>query len=145
MPQVDLVEETFLAADLAMVCARLATVAFARQIWPDLRLRVAEDRGVEGLRFMVHGERVGSAEVWLQEWADGVIAHIYLRIDRADRKQAERKQAERKQWPRFYAERRSARDAARELARRQREIKSALWAIKDELEGSRRPGEAARR
>ncbi len=132
-----------------MVCARLATVAFARQIWPDLRLRVAEDRGVEGVRFMVHGERVGSAEVWLQEWADGVIAHLYLRIDRADRRQADRKRWPRfyaeGRWPRFYAERRSARDAARELARRQREIKSALWAIKDELEGSRRPGEAARR
>ncbi len=126
MPQVDLVEETFIAAAPEAVRAALATPEFGRRLWPDLRLRVTQDRGPKGLRYAVTGEFTGTAEVWLQDWADGVLAHVYLRVDPAGGP-----------WPQ--------RRALRELHRRQRAVKPVLWAVKDELEAGRRPGEPARR
>lgn len=125
VPAVDLVEDGFVAAYPPLVRARVATGAFARELWPDLRALVSEDRGREGLRFTVDGPLAGTAEVWLEEWADGVIIHIYLRADPAGN------------WPgsRVLRERRARRAAVRRL----------LWAVKDELEGGRRPGRPARR
>ncbi|MQA27819.1 MAG: polyketide cyclase / dehydrase and lipid transport [Micromonosporaceae bacterium] len=126
MPQIDLVEETFVAAAPEAVRGRLATLEFARRLWPDLRLRVTQDRGAKGLRHAVSGDFTGTAEVWLEDWADGVIVHVYLRVDPTGAA-----------W--------SPRRALRELHRRQRALKSVLWAVKDEHEGGRRPGEPARR
>ncbi|MGH3713082.1 MAG: hypothetical protein ACRDT4_06410 [Micromonosporaceae bacterium] len=126
MPQIDLVEDTFIAAPPAQVRARVATLGFARQLWPDLGLRVTQDRGRKGLRYAVSGDFTGTAEVWLQEWADGVVVHVYLRVDPAGTP-----------WP--------PRRAAAEQRRRQRAAKPLLWTVKDELEGGRRPGEPARR
>ena len=126
MPQIDLVEETFIAADPAAVRARLATAGFAGELWPDLRIRVTQDRGRKGLRYAVDGRFTGTAEVWLDEWADGVIVHVYLRVDPTG-----------EAWPQ--------RRAQRELRRRQKAVKPVLWAVKDDLEAGRRPGAAAKR
>ncbi|MGH3736583.1 MAG: hypothetical protein ACRDT6_13350 [Micromonosporaceae bacterium] len=126
MPQIDLVEDTFIAAAPATVRARVGTPAFAAELWPDLRLRVTRDRGRKGLRYAVDGAFTGTAEVWLQEWADGVIVHVYLRVDPAGGT-----------WP--------ARRAAAEQRRRQLAAKPLLWQVKDELEDGRRAGDPARR
>lgn len=126
MPQIDLVEDTFIAAAPNAVRARVGTAAFGAELWPDLRLTVTEDRGRKGLRYAVAGPFTGTAEVWLQEWADGVIVHVYLRVDPSG-----------PAWP--------PRRAAAEQRRRQRAAKPLLWAVKDELEDGRRPGEPARR
>ncbi|MGH3658707.1 MAG: hypothetical protein ACRDUA_18785 [Micromonosporaceae bacterium] len=123
MPQIDLVEETYIAADPPLVRARLAAAELARQMWPDLRLHITEDRGRLGLRYAVAGEFTGTAEVWFQEWADGVIVHVYLRVDPSGGL--------------------SPRRAVRELHRRQRAAKSVLWQVKDDLEAGRRAGERA--
>jgi len=125
VPAVDLVEDGFVAACPPLVRARVATAEFARELWPDLWAEVSEDRGRQGLRFTVDGPLAGTAEVWLEEWADGVVIHVYLRVDLAGN------------WPgrRVLRERRARRAAVRKL----------LWAVKDELEGGRRPGKPARR
>jgi hypothetical protein len=62
-------------------------------------------------------------EVWLEPFGDGVILHYYLRADPAG------------------APYRSVHRAVAEVRRRQRAIKRIFWALKDELEGGRRPGE----
>lgn len=126
MPQIDLVEEMFVAADPTAVRVRLALPAFARQLWPDLQVRVRQDRGRKGLRYAVAGPFTGTAEVWFEDWADGVIVHVYLRVDPTGGP-----------W--------SPRRAVREQHRRQRAVKPVLWAVKDDLEAGRRPGATATR
>lgn len=126
VPQIDLAEETFVAASPARVRSRVATLAFAQGLWPGLNLRVTEDRGAEGLRFGVAGPVSGSAELWLERWADGVIVHVYLRVDPAGGP-----------W--------SARRVRRERDRLRGGVTPALWGVKDELEAGRCPGEPAKR
>lgn len=126
VPQIDLVEETFVAADPALVRPRVATPGFLQGLWPRLRLRVSQDRGGEGLRFSVSGPVTGTAEVWLEGWADGVIVHVYLRVDPS-------------------GERWSASRARRERHRLRAVVPPALWEVKDVLEAGRRPGDPARR
>lgn len=126
MPEIDLAEETFVAASPARVRARVATMAFAQGLWPGLTLRVTEDRGPEGLRFTVSGTLAGTAELWLRQWADGVIVHVYLRVDPAGGP-----------W--------SPRRVGRQRQRLRTGVASLLWQVKDELEAGRCPGEAARR
>ncbi|MGH3342617.1 MAG: hypothetical protein ACRDPK_06970 [Carbonactinosporaceae bacterium] len=60
---------------------RLADAELWRRWWPRLELAVFMDRGDEGLRWSVTGELVGSAEVWLEAFADGTIVHYYLRAE----------------------------------------------------------------
>ena len=126
MPAIDLLEETFVAASPTLVRARVATPEFLAGIWPDLTLRVSEDRGAEGLRLTVAGPLSGTAEVWLQSWADGVIVHLYLRADPIGTG-----------W--------SGRQALRERHHRGAAARPVLWRVKDELEAGRRPGGPARR
>jgi hypothetical protein len=126
VPAIDLSEETYVAASPAMVRARVATPEFLRGLWPDLRLRVSEDRGRKGQRFTVAGPLAGTAELWLEQWADGVIVHLYLRADPVG-----------DAW--------SRRRLREERHRRRSVACPALWRVKDELEAGRRPGEPARR
>ena len=79
-----------------------------------------QDRGDAGVRWNVRGALTGSMEVWLEPYKDGVLLHHYVRCDRGGRPAGE---------PRASA-------AAGRPARRQ-----IFWAVKDELEGDRRPGE----
>jgi hypothetical protein len=125
VPAIDLVEDGFVAAYPPLVRARVAVPEFARELWPDLRVEVSEDRGRDGLRFTVDGALTGTAEVWLEDWADGVVVHVYLRVAPAG------------DWP--------ARRVLRERQARRAAVRGLLWAVKDELEGGRRPGGPARR
>ena len=119
MPAFDLVEETFVVAEPAAVAAVVRDPARWERWWPDLRLGVFQDRGDAGVRWNVRGALTGSMEVWLEPYGDGVLVHHYVRCDRAD----------------------GQRIGQRERRRRQRRAKAIFWALKDELEGDRRPGE----
>jgi hypothetical protein len=119
--QVDLIEETFVAAAPDRVAAAVHERAFAAELWPDLRLAVFMDRGTEGVRWTAAGALAGSCEVWLEPYAGGVIVHTYLRCDPAGAPLAPR-------------------EAAREVRRRARHAKRVLWAVKDRLEAGRTVG-----
>ncbi|MBW0111337.1 polyketide cyclase / dehydrase and lipid transport, partial [Pseudonocardia sp. KRD-182] len=71
MPSVDVVDETFLAVPPEVVAAEFAVPARWVRWWPDLRLAVDTDRGVQGFRWTVTGALVGSMEVWLEPVLDG--------------------------------------------------------------------------
>ncbi len=122
VPQVDVLQEMFVAARPALVAARLTRPDVPGVLWPDLTVTVRQDRGVRGQRFVVSGEWCGSAELWLPTCADGVLVHAYLRID-----------------PAGGAAVRPGRAAA-EKRRRDRWLRRALWVLKDELEAGRAPG-----
>jgi hypothetical protein len=123
VPQVDVIDESFVVAEPQAVAAVLRAADRWRVWWPDLSLSVFADRGVAGVRWNVGGALAGSMEVWLEAFGDGVIVHYYLRADRAGRPYS------------------SVREAAREVRRRQRAAKRVFWALKAELEGGRPPGE----
>ncbi|HSI92638.1 MAG TPA: polyketide cyclase / dehydrase and lipid transport [Jiangellaceae bacterium] len=84
-PAIDVIDESFVVADPALLAARFADPGLWRAWWPDLELTVARDRGPKGIRWAVRGALTGSAEVWLEPWRDGVIVHWYLRADPAGR------------------------------------------------------------
>lgn len=113
MPQVDVVDETWIAASTHSVADRIADPANWRRWWPELELTVDELRGIEGVRWLLPG---GSMEVWLQPDLDGVRLHYFLRLD-----------------PPSGAPRSAGRDA--QVYRRR--AKQIFWTLKDELEGRR--------
>ena len=119
MPQLDLIDETFVVADPARVAAAVRDPARWPGWWPDLTLGVFQDRGDAGVRWNVRGALTGSMEVWLEPYGDGVVVHHYVRCDPAG----------------------GGPVGARERRRRQRHAKRVFWALKDELEGDRRAGE----
>jgi hypothetical protein len=123
VPQLDMIDETFVVAEPATVAAAVHDPQRWRRWWPELELAVFADRGVQGVRWNVTGALAGSMEIWLEPFGDGVILHYYLRANPAG------------------APHRSARRAVAEGHRRQRATKRIFWALKDELEGGRRPGE----
>jgi hypothetical protein len=127
--QIDLIEETFVAAEPALVAAAVHEGRFTSDLWPDLSLAVFMDRGLEGVRWTATGALAGSCEVWLERHGDGVIVHTYLRCDVVDRSGAVVTPA--------------PRDAVREIQARARHAKRVLWEVKDRLEAGRAPGEPA--
>lgn len=129
MPQVDLIEESFVVAEPATVAAAVRDTSRWRGWWPDLSLTVFQDRGDQGIRWNVTGALVGSMEVWLEPHGDGVIVHHYLRADRSDGPASTPAGSHRPGR------------LARETRRRSRHAKRVFWALKDELEGNRSAGE----
>jgi hypothetical protein len=115
----DLVDETFVVAAPATVSAVVRDPDRWLGWWPDLRLSVFQDRGEAGVRWNVRGALRGSMEVWLEPCKDGVLLHHYVRCDRSDGRPVR----------------------LRERRRREARAKASFWAVKDELEGDRRPGE----
>jgi hypothetical protein len=78
-PPVDLVDETFIVADRTLLARQISDPALWLEWWPDLRLSVVTDRGLDGIRWSVSGALSGTAEIWLEPWQDGVIVHWFLR------------------------------------------------------------------
>jgi hypothetical protein len=115
VPRIDLVVEHFIVADRSAI--RLALCDRARwQEWlPTLHLEVQEDRGLKGVRWLVSGAERGTAEVWIKEYADGAVVHVFLRLQVRSR-------------------RRLSRAYGVPLQRQ-------LFAAKDSLEAGRAPGE----
>ncbi|HEU5473984.1 MAG TPA: polyketide cyclase / dehydrase and lipid transport [Actinophytocola sp.] len=121
MPELDIVDETFLVAPPKAVAAVFADPLAWRRFWPDLALEVYADRGDAGLRWTVRGALVGTMEVWLEPVLDGTVLHYFLRADPAG-------------GPR------RGRDLCRERTRRQLAAKSLALGLKHRLEEGRRPG-----
>ena len=127
MPLVDLIDETFLVCTPASAAAAVHEPERWAAWWPDLDLVVFMDRGELGLRWSAVGDPVGSVEIWLEPVGDGVLLHHYLRLDPVGA---------------MVTDRRAVRRGVRERARRATEWKRHVWALKDELEGERRPGDS---
>jgi hypothetical protein len=122
VPDLDVVDETFLAVPPKLVAAAFAEPAGWRRFWPDLVLEVYADRGDAGLRWTVRGALVGTMEVWLEPVLDGTVLHYFLRADLGARPHPRPK------------------DVRRELTRRQLAAKAVALGLKAELENGRRPG-----
>lgn len=131
MPTVDLVDETFVVVDRAVLAALVSDATRWQAWWPELTLTVFMDRGADGMRWSATGEWVGSLELWLEPVGDGVLVHHYARLDPVDRDGSPLPP------PRDAA---GWRRAARSRATRARAWKRAIWALKDELEQGRAVG-----
>lgn len=129
MPTVDLIDETYVVAAPAQVAVAVHDADRTRGWWPDLELTVFQDRGTDGVRWTVTGALVGTAEVWLQPFADGTVLHVFLRCDVTRRGSATE--------PVRLSRRRGLR-AGRDRAW---QVKQWAWALKRELEGDRPAGE----
>ena len=130
-------DETFVVVDPATLAARLRDPSVVRRAWPGLELVVFMDRGDQGIRWSITGDLVGSCEIWLEPFGDGVIVHYFLRADPTRR--GSRTEPIVGSTPRLQ---RRAVKLGRDHATR---WKSFLHAVKDELEAGRPAGEAARR
>lgn len=127
----DLVDETFIVASPQRVAAVVADPRRWSQWWPDLRLTVFMDRGLQGQRWSTTGALVGSAEIWVESFADGCIVHHYLRGERSHDGRTPAP------WPDTPA---GWRRAAAARQRRAKDWKRNVWALKVELEGDRAAG-----
>ena len=135
MPAIDLIDETFVLADPAAVAAAVHEPQRWARWWPALALEVFMDRGEKGLRWSATGPAVGSLELWLEAWGEGVVVHHYVRLDRTEPGSATRARPLPSDAAGWHA-------AAAERGRYARRWKQHVWALKDELEGPRRAGEA---
>ncbi len=132
-PQIHLIDETWIDADVARTSAAVASPVVWRLWWPALYLTVTRDRGLKGIQWsarsipeerrwprgMTSGGRVqlaGTVELWLEPAHSGVLLHHYLRLDPTGRPLS-RRQADR-------------------LTRRFAwQAKRVFWRLKDDLEG----------
>lgn len=81
MNSIQVADETFIAADAALIGKAIADRASWRRWWPDLRLRIVEDRAVKGIRWAVAGALTGTMEIWLEPSLDGVLLHYFLHAE----------------------------------------------------------------
>jgi hypothetical protein len=123
VPDLDLVDETFIAVPPKLVATVFAEPSAWRRFWPDLVLEVYADRGDEGMRWTVRGAVVGTMEVWLEPMLDGTLLHYFLRVDLVNGPRPAR-----------------PRDLRRELTRRQLASKAIALGLKAQLENGRAPG-----
>jgi len=133
MPLVDVMDETYIAVVPHAVVAAFADPDTWPQWWPDLRLTLVQDRGVQGRRwracsidrsYVRRCALTGSAELWAEPYRDNAtIVHFFLRLDPvtgADRR------GTRLRW--------SARAARRFRERQVLGWKRRIYALKDMLE-----------
>lgn len=83
MNSIQVADETFVAADGFAVGAVIGDPARWRQWWPDLQLKVVEDRRDKGMRWTVSGPVTGTMEIWLEPILDGVKLHYFLHAEPA--------------------------------------------------------------
>lgn len=81
MNSIQIADETFVCADPVDVGSAVADPSNWRRWWPDLRLKVIEDRGPMGHRWTVTGALTGTMEVWLEAVMDGVVLHYFLHAE----------------------------------------------------------------
>ena len=124
-PAIDIADDSFIAVPRAQVAAIIAESSRWVQWWPDLTVTVYQDRGADGMRWLVSGEFVGSSEIWLEAHTHGVVLHYYLRVDPADPRGQVRVLPESPRGRRHL-----------EAVRRTHTVrwKRTVWALKDELE-----------
>lgn len=110
----DLVTEHFIVADRRAIRSMLCDASRWASWLPDLVLTPNEDRGLDGVRWRVTGAHAGSAEVWIEAYGDGAVAHAFLRLE-GDPKRLRRRYGV--------------------------PLQRGLFAAKDALEAGRSPGE----
>jgi hypothetical protein len=132
MALVDLVDETFVVAAADEVAGRLRDPGWWARWWPNRALVVFMDRGAEGVRWTVTGDLVGTCEVWLERFGDGVIVHYFLRADPTRRGS--------RTDPITGSPRRLARRSAAVRRQQAGGWKAAMNALKDALEADRSVG-----
>lgn len=84
MHSIQIADQTYIAADGALVGAAVGDRSRWQRWWPDLRLQVVEDRAEKGIRWAVTGALTGTMEVWLepmQDGLDGVVLHYFLHAE----------------------------------------------------------------
>jgi hypothetical protein len=132
VPWVDLIDETFIVAAPSELAVVVHDPQRWRAWWPDLQLTVFMDRGEQGVRWSVTGDLVGSAEIWLEPFGDGVVVHHYLRADPT--RPGSRTEVVEGDPAKL------ARLADRVRRRHALAWKRSVNALKDELEAGRAPG-----
>ena len=137
MAGIDLIDETFIAANVRDVAAIVADDQRWPRWFPGRRLTVVMDRGIKGIRWSVAGQQVGSCEIWLEQFGDGVIVHYYLRVEPTRPGSASEPAP-------FSDDPAGWRAAAKARAQAAMRWKRLVWDLKDELETGRLPGAAAR-
>lgn len=99
MPDIDVVDSTWICARPGALAAIVAEPVNWRRWWPELTLSVEEWRGELGVRWTVgpseHGSAAGSMEVWLEPQYDGVVAHYFLRLSGVSGRPLSRRRARR--------------------------------------------------
>ncbi len=83
MNSIQVADETFVAAEPALVGEAVSDRAGWRRWWPDLRLEVVEERGAAGVRWTTAGPLIGTMEIWLEPVLDGVVLHYFLHAEPA--------------------------------------------------------------
>ena len=122
MPDIDVVDSTWLNAPLATVAAIVAEPSNWRRWWPDLAVEIHEWRGEKGVRWTVRSpaDRAdGTMEIWLEPSCGGVVLHYFLRLDAEN------------------GHRISARRARRAVDARRKATKLIFWALGDQLDPGR--------
>ncbi|SOD74379.1 hypothetical protein SAMN05892883_3563 [Jatrophihabitans sp. GAS493] len=126
MPEVDLVDATWIAAAPVAVAPVIADQTNWSRWWPGMTLRIDRDRGPLGIQWFVTSctdfsrqGMSGSMEIWLEPAYEGVVLHYFLRLDSTSGRLG----------------RRAVRRAQRSHALR---AKRNFWAVKDQLEAAGR-------
>ena len=83
MPQLDLLDDTWIAVAPGVAAAAVAQPVRWAGWWPDFALEVQQLRGVEGVRWRVRAADRGSGtmEVWLEPAYEGVVLHYFLHAE----------------------------------------------------------------
>ena len=117
-PALDITDETLVVAAPERVREVLCDEVYWERWLPGVRLRCIDDRDLLGKRWSVSGTMTGSAEVWLEPWADAVVVHVFWQVDLADGRALD----------------------ARTHRRYELEVKARVTVVKDRLEAGRAPG-----
>ncbi|WP_182346948.1 polyketide cyclase / dehydrase and lipid transport [Tomitella gaofuii] len=125
MTGIQVADQGFIAAPAHEVAASVRNARSWRRWWPDLRLRIREDRGDKGVRWAVSGPLEGTMEVWLEPMLDGVVIHYFLHAEPVDPSA-------------------SAGGHAAENRRRRVDGKAMVFEVKSVLEAGRAAGEPPR-
>jgi hypothetical protein len=132
MPQVDVADDTWIAASPDRVAEVVADPVNWHRWWPDFDLEVDQLRGSLGARWFVSASDeapgpTGSMEVWLEPCRDGVVLHYFLRLAVPERRGP------------------FGRNAQRAVLGQRRRAKRNFWALKDDLEGRTATGRETQR
>jgi hypothetical protein len=131
MPDIDIVDSTWIDAPPALLGAIVADPANWRRWWPELDLAAEELRAEKGVRWTVRPTTVegesGSMEIWLEPAFGGVVLHYFLRLAAAGGHRTSR-----------------ARQTRRTDFHRRR-AKATFWALGDQLDPARTARVAASR
>lgn len=80
-PVIDVTDETLVVASPERVRGLLCDEQRWEAVLPGARFSCIDDRGSLGKRWAVSGALAGSAEAWLEPWADAVVVHVFLQAD----------------------------------------------------------------